>query len=291
MSFNVGDTASDAVERVTTSAAGVLIAGLTLVGVAQTAALQTILSGFLEWMIEVVNDPEFNEELSASEVETIEEELNAAIANLPLALDLSPGAAALLWLAAFLVSLVIVVIAIDTFANERDSFDGLETEGLGRKTLHLLLGWIAFAVLFVIGSMLIVGGLLVALFLAFFTAAIVVDDESFVGAFSSSYGVVRSNILGTIGLLLLGGVAFGACWFAGGIVATALPAVPGEIANQLVTAVGQVFVIALVTCAYVDATRDDATTSDHATGERNEEPLGGSSAWDAEPESSGSEAR
>ena len=254
---------SDAVERLTTSAGAILVVAMTVVGVVQTAALQDILRAFLESMLDVLDDPEFREELSASDLETLESQIDAALADLPLAMGLSPTAAALVWLLAFVAALVIVAVAIDTFANERDSFDGLETERLGRKTLHLLLGWIAFGVLFVIGLFLFVfPGLLVALFLVFFAAAIVIDDESFVSAFGSSYRVARSNLGGALAVLLLVIVAFIASRFVSGILAGLLSGVPGAVAAELVTSVAQVFVLALVARAYVDAT----ATSEDTTG-------------------------
>ncbi|ADB61492.1 hypothetical protein Htur_2615 [Haloterrigena turkmenica DSM 5511] len=275
MTFNVSDTVTEAVERVTTSAAAVLIAALTVVGVAQTAALQDILRGFLEWTLEMLNDPEVSAELTASEIETAEEQINAYISELPLALGVSPGAAAVLWLAAFVVSLVIVAIAIDAFGNERDSLDGISTEGLGRKTLHLLLGWIAYSILVAIGFLLlVVPGPLVAFLLVFFTAAIVIDDESFISAFGSSYSVVRSNLLGTLAIVVLSIVAFVVFRFVGTIFAGVLPGVPGAIAADLITAVSQVFVLALLTRAYVNATTDDAA-----------DPVGSDSEWAADSES------
>lgn len=280
MTFNVSDTVTEAVERLTTSAAAVLIAALTVVGVLQTAALQDILRGFLEWTVELLNDPEVSAELTASELETAEEQINAYISELPLALGLSPGAAALLWLVGFVVALVVVAVAIDTFGTERDGLEGIPTEGVGRKTLHLLLGWIAFGVLFAIGfALLVVPGLVVAFVLMFFTVAIVIDDESFVGAFGSSYGVVRSNLLGAFAIGVLGIVAFVVCWFVGLRLTGVLPGVPGAIAADLITAVGQVFVLALITRAYVNATADD-TTADGTV-----DPVGGGSEWAAETES------
>lgn len=262
MTFNVGDAISEAIERLTTSAAAVLIVGLTVVGVAQTAALQTILRGFLEWVIEQLNDPELTRELSASEIETAEEQLNAYIDGLPLALDVSPAVAALLWLIAFVAALAIVAIAIDAFANERDGLDELETGGVGRKTLHLLLGWIAFTVLFAIGlGLFVVPGLLVALFLVYFAVAIVVDDESFVSAFGSSYDVVRSNPVGTLAIVLLCLGTFVAVWVVRGILAGGVSSAAGAVVAELITAVGQVFVLALVTRAYVGATGDDGDES------------------------------
>lgn len=280
MTFNVSDTVAETVERLTTSAAAVLIAALTVVGVLQTAALQDILRGFLEWTLELLNDPEVSAELTASEIETAEAQINAYISELPLALGLSPGAAALLWLVAFVVALAIVAVAIDTFGTERDSLEGVPTEGVGRKTLHLLLGWIAFGVLFAIGfALLILPGLVVAFVLMFFTVAIVIDDESFVGAFGSSYGVVRRNLLGAFAIGVLGIVAFLVFWFVGLILAGILPAVPGAIAADLLTAVGQVFVLALVTRAYVNATTDDTAAGDTV------DPVGGGSEWAAETES------
>ena len=261
MSFTVGDSISDAVERLTTSAGAALIAGLTVAGIVQTAAEQDIARGFLEWVLDQLADPEFRDELSASElesVELVEEAINTYIAELPLAFGLSPGAAALVWLIAFVITLAIAVIAIDTFGHGRDSLDGLETDRIGWKSLNLLLGWIAFGVLFVIGTFLfVVPGLLVAIFLLFFTAAIVIDGDSFVSAFGSSYAVARSNFFGTIGIVLVCLGVFVGIWFVEGAFRAVLPALPAEIVGNLLSAVSQAVAIALVACAYVEATSDE----------------------------------
>lgn len=258
MTFDVGNVLSDAFERLTTRAGAILVVGLTIVGIVRTAAIQDLVRTFLEWFRDQLEDPEIRDQLTAEEVETIEREIDTTLSELPLALGLSPELAALLWLVGFVLSLVIVVIAIDAFTYERDALDGLETDRIGWKTLNLLVGWIAFGILFLIGLILFVlPGILVGLFLVFFAAAIVIDDESFLSAFASSIDVVRDNFLGTLGIVLLSLGAFIGLGFVGSAVGAILPALPAAVLGDLLSAVGQAFALALIARAYVDATADE----------------------------------
>ena len=259
MSFTVGGVLKDAVERLTTSAGAVLIAALTVVGIIQTAAGQEIVRGVLERFRAELQNPEVRDQLTAEQLEMAETEIDAAMAELPLALGLSPGVAAAVWFLGLVLMLVVVVIAIDAFGHERDTIDEFVTDRLAWKTLNLFLGWIVFGILFVIGLVLfVIPGLLVAIFLLFFAAAIVIDDKSFFSAFSSSASVVRHNFLGTLGIIVVSIVVGIAIALVGSVVGGILPAIGAAIVGDLLAAVSQAFALALVARAYVEATADES---------------------------------
>jgi hypothetical protein len=257
MTIDVEASIDEAIERVTTRAGGVLIAVLTLIGVLRAAAEQDIARSIGESVISALEDAAFREELTAEQLQTLENaeaELEATLADLPLALGLSPGQATALWLLAFLGSVVLNVLAIDTFGNARDTLDGIQTERLGRKTLHLFVGTVVYVLLVGLGFLVfILPGLVVAVLLVYFPVAVVLDDESFVGAFSTSVAVVRENVVPTVGIVLLALVAFLAMGFVSPILSGVLPAVAGAVTEELLSAVATAFVLALVTRAYLGA--------------------------------------
>ncbi|MFA9427288.1 hypothetical protein [Natronorubrum sp. A-ect3] len=261
MQFSLGDAITEAFERLTTSAGAIFVVVLTVIGIIQTAAIQDLIRAMLEGFLAVLNDPEFREQVAAEdlqELEAAEQEINTVIGELSLSVGLSPGLAALVLLLAFILSIVIVVVAIDTFTNRRDSLGGIQTPRIGWKTLNLFVGWIAFGILFVIGLiLLVIPGILVGIFLVFFAAAIVIDDESFISAFASSFQVVRSNIAGTLGLVLLLLGTFIGLGFVGSAFGVILPEILSVLVSNLLTGIGQVFAIALVALAYADATTED----------------------------------
>jgi len=92
--------------------------------------------------------------------------------------------------------------------------------GVGALLGHGTTGLVLLAVVAVVGLLY----LLVTFFVQFYGQAIVVDGESAIAAFTRSYRVVRANLLGTIGYLvvavLVGGVAGG---LYGGLSVLAMP--------------------------------------------------------------------
>lgn len=281
MSFKTGEVLGDAVDRLTTSAGAVLIGGIALFGILRTAAGQDITRGVLEWVLDQLETAGFRDDLGPQQLEaleSVEAELEAHIAELPLALGLSPGLAAGLWLLAYVLGLVVVVVALDTFGNARDTLSGLETEGVGWKTLNLFFGGIVFGILVFVGLLLFVlPGLVFIVLLVFFPAAVVLDDENFFGAFGSSVAVARSNIGGAIAVVLLAivvGIAVTvAAWIVGGF----LPPAGDAIAGDLLSAIGVAFGLALIARAYADSAvgepddEDGPVDEDGSAGEPAEE--------------------
>lgn len=272
MSFDAGDVLTDAVDRLTTGAGAVLVGGLALFGIVRTVAEQDIARALLEWVLAELDDPAVREELGPEEYETIRGELEAVLADLPLALGLSPGTAAVVWLAGYVLALVVTVVAIDAFGNEHDRIGALDGGRIGRHTLHLFVGSIVSGLLFVIGLVLfVIPGLVIGVLLVFFPAAIVLDDESFVAAFGSSVGVVRENVLGTLGIVVVGIVASFGIGIAATIVGSPLPGSVASVVSDLFGAVSLAFILALVARAYADGTADASVTE---TTDRSRDDLG-----------------
>jgi hypothetical protein len=283
MEFDIGDVVNDGFERLATSIGAVVIVGWALFGIVRTAAGQDIFRAVLERLLEVFENPEFRDQLNPEQLQAVEEletEINTSLADLPLALGLDPIAAVAVWLLAFVLGLVVVVVAMDSFGHERESFDEVDTDRLGWKTLNLFIGTVVFAILFVIGLFLLVlPGLVLAFLLVFFPAAIVINDESFFDAYGSSISVARENIVGTLAIFAIGIATLFALGFVSTIFEISLPAAGAAIAGELLSAVGIAFVWALTARAFVDATREredgDEPVPERPPGDRPESPRDG----------------
>ncbi|PSP27524.1 hypothetical protein BRC65_05190 [Halobacteriales archaeon QH_2_65_14] len=283
MEFDIGDVVNDGFERLATSVGAVVIVGWALFGIVRTAAGQDVFRAGLERLLEVFENPEFRDQLNPEQLQAVEEletEINASLADLPLALGLGPIAAVAVWLLAFVLGLVVVVVAMDAFGHERESFDEVDTDRLGWKTLNLFIGTVVFAILFVIGLFLLVlPGLVLAFLLVFFPAAIVINDESFFDAYGSSFSVARENIVGTLAIFAIGIATLFALGFVSTIFEISLPAVGAAIAGELLSAVGVAFVWALTARAFVDATREradgDEPVPERPPGDRPKSPRDG----------------
>ena len=260
MAFAAGAVIRGAVDRLSTTAGGLLIIALTVVGVAQAAAAQDIVRGILDRALSELRDPAIRGPLTADQIailESVEQQIEAYMADLVLALGLNPIVAGSLWVVAYVLGLAVIVVTIDTFGHERDVITGLETDRLAWKTINLFFGMIVFGILFVIGLILfIIPGLLFALFMVFFPAAIALDGDSFFSAYSKSASVVRSNFLATLALIVVTIVLAVIFGMIGSMLQSALPAAAGPIAAELVSAIVLAFTLALFALAYMTSTRD-----------------------------------
>lgn len=268
MSFAIGDVVERSFDRLTTTAGILIVGALGVVGVAQTVVMQDVVRGILEGVLGILDDPALRADLTAEQLEAIEsaeQGIESTIADMPLALGIDPWLAALLWLVFFVVSLAVIVVAIDTFGNERDEISGLETERLGWKTLNLFVGIVAFWIIFTIGLVLFVlPGLIFAIFMFFFPAAIVLHNESFVSAFVTSARTVQENVLETLGIVAVSIVALVVLWIVGALI----PGVAGTIIEEFISAIGMAFVFAMMALAYLGAVENDEP-------ETGESPAGG----------------
>jgi hypothetical protein len=256
MKYDIETVLEDSVARLTTQAAAVLVAAYTLVSVLQAAAVQDLFRVALEWFLDQMESPDFQAEFSAEQAIELERAVETAKSELPLALGLSPGAAVALWIVSYLIGLVVLVVALDTFGRKQDRLTGLETTNIGWKVLNFFVGSIVFVILVAIGLVLfVIPGLILMVLLVFFPAAIAIDNKSFVSAFGASYNVAKENLLATVVLMVVNIIVFMALGFVSGIITGVIPGAPGAIVNQAITAVGWAFGLALTARAYVDATR------------------------------------
>lgn len=253
--FGVGQVSSEAAERLATAAGAIAIVALTVVGILRAAAGQDIVRGLLERFRAELQNPEVQEEFQEEFLASVEASIDAYIAELPLALGLSPWIAALLWIVGYVLGLAVIVIAIDAFGHGRDMVEDVGSIGLGWKTVNLFLGSLAAGILIAVGLvLLIIPGLIFAVLLVFFPAAIVLDDESFFEAFGSSVGVVRANVLSTIGLIVVAIVVVIVVTVVGMILGGLLPAIGAVIVDELLAAIGTIFAMALIARGYSNAT-------------------------------------
>jgi len=280
MSFTVGEALSGAVDRLTTSAGALLIGGLALFGIVRTGAGQDVYRGIVEEILDELEGADFRDNLGPQQtdaLETAEIAMEESIAELPLALGLGPGPAAGVWVLAYVLGLVVAVLAIDAFGREHDAPGDLGTERLGWKTLNLFFGGIVFGLLIFVGLLLFVlPGLIFLVLLVFFPAAIVLDDENFFGALGSSIGVARANVGGSIVVVLVLIVVGIVVGLTNSILEGALPDVAGAITAELLSAVVLAFTLALVARAYADATSEGQGTESGSAEDGNSE--------DGEPE-------
>lgn len=268
MSFDVGTVVSEAWNRFATVAGALVFVALGAVGLLQTVAMQDLLRAFLE----AIRDPvmEIVREENPDQAQEIAQAFDDALADIPLSLGLSPGLALLLWFAGFVLAAAVTVIGIDAFANDRDTVSGIEVDGFGRKTAHLVLGGVViglavFAGFFVFVFGAVVVGLFVVLFLPYFPAAVVVDDEGFWGAFKRSVGVARENLRDTALVVLIAiGVSIGLSFVSGAVTAP-LAAEAGLVVGQFVGTIATVYLIALFTRAYLAA--EHQSTAEEVGGE------------------------
>lgn len=246
MTFDVRTALGEGVDRFTTAAGGVLVVVAAAVGFVSTIAQQDLVRVALsDWLATVQEtDPEM-----AAEFEPMLEEL---LDSLTLAVGLSFGTAATLWLVATILTVGIVVVAFSAFGEGHDRLDTAAFDGLVWRTANLLVGLIAFFVALLIGlTLLVLPGLLVLFLFCFFPAAICVDGENFVSAFGTSLDVVRSNLLGTLGLLVALFVAAFGISVITAVVAGAFPTVAAGIVAELGNTVALLFSVAVLARAYV----------------------------------------
>lgn len=92
MTFSVEGAIGDAVERLTTQAGAVLVLVLAAFGTLGTAAGQDIARGVVEFVLNELEGAPWRDDLTAEQLEaleSVEAELEAAVAELPLALGLA----------------------------------------------------------------------------------------------------------------------------------------------------------------------------------------------------------
>lgn len=150
-------------------------------------------------------------------------------------------------------TVVAAIVALRTFASdERETIPReFVRRNIGLATLNVIVGAIVFALLVAVGSiLLIVPGLFVLVSLYYWSVFVAVEDQNFVRAFRSSWGLTGGSRLRLFGLgvavVLLGlavnGVVGVPAFLVGGIVGAALV--------QIGSAVVTVYALATTARAY-----------------------------------------
>lgn len=220
MSIDIGRTVSLSIDRVTTPAGAVLVVA--------TAVTNTLyLLGYFSLLLPST----FGSSGSGAAFSP---------PGMELVSGLSAGVSGLAMLVGWLGSVVLFVLAVDAFSRGVDAPGDLGTSGLAWKIGNLIVGYIVATIVIVIGlAFLVLPGLLAAIALMFFPIAVVVDDESFISAFGSSVGVVRENVFGTLGLIVL--------MFVVGVVATI-----GMFVSVLIPVLAVAFAVVLLVMASIN---------------------------------------
>ncbi|GAB3681330.1 hypothetical protein GCM10028857_05380 [Salinarchaeum chitinilyticum] len=254
MSVDAGNALSEAVDRITTQAALLVIGLYAVASIVQTAALQDLIRLAIEELRELVR-----EEQSAEDYQEFVDQTDPLLNDLPLALGLDLVPALLLLFAALIGATVVTALAIDAFAREASSVGDLDTSRLVWNTINLLVGGIFFVIMLLIGfSFFFVPGLVVFFLFLFFPIAVVVEEENFFSAFGSSIDTVTDNFLQTLLLVLLlivVGLVMGAI---SAVVSFVLTGAAGGIVSATLSAVGSMFTLAMLTRAYVGASNEVA---------------------------------
>lgn len=250
MSIDVQSAAQEAVERVATPAGAVLVALYAVFGILQTIAVQDLLVHFVDRMVEIMaeTDPE--------QAAQFESEMSTALDEMHLSLGLGTGPALGLLFLGFLGIIVVLAMAIHTTGRAIDEPGDIVPDGLGWTFVNLLAGAIAYGILVTIGTFfLIIPGIVIAVLLMFWPVAVVLDGESFVGAFGSSISLVSDNIVPALGIVLLMIVAY-VVQYVLSIVLGFVPGVAGGVLVQVLGGAVWLFTIALLARAYVGAVDD-----------------------------------
>lgn len=256
MNFSVGDVAQRGFDRISTPIGAVVVAALAVIGIGQTAVWQDLVRNAVESILEELETAEWRDELTSQQLETlelVEETLESFLDELHLALGLDASVAWLLWIVLVIAWFATIVMAYAAFGNEVDDVANIVPERLGWKTLNLFVGMIVFGFLFTIGLiLLIIPGVLFAIFMVFFPAVIAIRGESFFSAYATSASVVRDNVLSTLGLIVLSLVVLIILALVGGVVG----GVGGAIFQEILIALGTAYVFAMFALGFVSATSE-----------------------------------
>jgi hypothetical protein len=161
-------------------------------------------------------------------------------------------------LAALLATASLTVVTVRTFvADRRDAVPrAFYTRRLAWATANLLVGGVAYGLLVLLGSvMLLVPGVVVYVGLVFYTMYVAVEDESFVAAFRQSWRLVRPEFLrvfvlvAALGLgVALVGAAVGVV--VAGVAATAVGTGWAGVVSGVLFGVLALFALAVLSAAF-----------------------------------------
>lgn len=178
------------------------------------------------------------------------------------------GVYALVVLLALVALSTLTVVAVRTFvAGRTDDIPGAYYRRLPWATLNLVVGGLAFGLVVLVGSvLLVVPGIVAYVGLSFMTMYVAVEDESFPTAMLRSWRLVRPEFLSMVGLMLVVAVGIGVGGAVVGLVVGAgAGALGGEAAVGVATSVLNA-PLALLPLAILSAAFDQLRGADGVAG-------------------------
>lgn len=267
MGFDAGTAVSEAMDRITTQVALVVMGLYAAASIVQVAAFQDIVRVVIEDLREILR-----EEGTAEEYQEFVDATDPVLNDLPLALGLDLVPALLVIFFALIAATVVVALAIDAFARNASRVGELDASRLVWNTINIVVGGIVYFVLMWIGfGFFVLPGLAVLVLFLFFPIAVVVEEENFFSAFGSSIETVTDNVGQTLLLGLLALVVASVAVTVSWITRLAIPGAVGWIASTAITAVTAIFLVAMLTRAYVAGHADDPP--------EDEEDFGAAESW------------
>lgn len=247
MSIRLTETLSDSVDRMLSVPGGVLFALLVALKLATGVVLDTFVGAMIEFALDQTKytfadlQDEMYERgytIAAGELEQVYDA----------GLDVGVPVAILLVFLVPLLGELVRVVGVRALAAE--SGDGFPTDevldGLGGAYLRSLLAAIVAGLLVLLGSILIIPGIILAILFLFVRQSVVLGDKGVFESLSFSVGLVKRNVLQVLAIALLLLVLFFVTQFVAGLIPVGIVAVA-------VTSILGVFTISLVTSAYLQA--------------------------------------
>lgn len=180
---------------------------------------------------------------------------------IPLALDVPLSVAVGGYLLTTLLATYLTIVAVRTFvADAEDAFpDGALTRNIPLAILNVVVGGIAYSLLWVLGLVaFVIPGIIAYIAFIFMVPYIAVEDRHFVDALRSSYRLSKGN---WIALFVLTIIVVAASGLLGGVVglvsALALPQPLGQLTVVLVQAPVTLYLLAVIAAAFTQL-RDEA---------------------------------
>lgn len=195
--------------------------------------------------------------------------------SLPLAFESLPASLiSLMTLGASIAGVVVAIVAFRVFASDaHDEIPGEAYSNLLMPTINGIIGGIVFAIVVGIGFiLLVIPGIYLLVSLAFFLIFIALEDDNFIEALQSSWGLTKGRRLSVfllfVALFVVGIVISIVGSIAGGAVGVASGTL-GAVVNVAFGAVLNVFALAVLVNAYSQLREEQgsATGTGVGTGE------------------------
>jgi hypothetical protein len=280
MSLNIGTALREGFRRTFTREGLLLAVAFVLLGVVSAVATQTILADFFDSIIEFMraNRGTGESEFTLREIRAAEA---FASGQTPFAFPIPVSAASLLVVLTAVLAEAARIVTVRVVFTERTAGISL---GLVRRnilfaTANGIVGGIVVAFIVGIGGilglvLLIIGGLIVALFLAmsllFLRQEIAVEDKNFVEAMGDSWSLAKGNRLELLALVFFVVIAIAIATTVPSLVVGLVSPTASAVVGLLLGGVAAVFGTAVMTRAYAQlhaerAAETDGTADEWAT--------------------------